>query len=476
MVWAATSVCGNLGSLVGLAVLILSVRFSRPELTGATLVGGVLTALGFLVWLGLLGKSFKTTVAQLWTRAISLGPAALLRRSARRVVEQIGTLVLAFARRPIIPGAALVGLVFVPDLPAELGWYLAAVTLVYALRGDGGRQALIPYWPLLAVLATRSVQWLSDDLAGLAVAVALGAAWLVHSGLRAYRVDPGVLSAWSCPDVRTARAADRCRALLESAAALRRTCGERSLLVYGPFSQAYVLAGAAFPTSIIVPSRRLDALYPRWQARLSERLVSASPGLVLDTDRCFDAAAVRTRLGRDYELRRILPGDFRLYSLSNSTAAEAPVTLCDSFAPQTPAQRHLEECRMMLRRACGGNVRARSWAVLAPKSNFDGARDVARRVGLPLVVCTDHPQEVLDRLGGADVLVVLDRPSDVWLARLEAAAGYRLIYTAGQFDHGPTDDQQPAVGVPVPQVAGESPSPASVDAPSANRVPVATFG
>jgi hypothetical protein len=112
----------------------------------------------------------------------------------------------------------------------------------------------------------------------------------------------------------------------------------RSLLVYGPFTQAYIVSNAAYPTSIVCPEYYLDEMHPDWQRELSNQLVATPPAFVLDTSNSFNAAAVRRHLGLDYRLTVRFESTFRLLELRSVASPTPGYELTRSFDPQTQEQ------------------------------------------------------------------------------------------------------------------------------------------
>ncbi|HUU82454.1 MAG TPA: hypothetical protein VM243_03015 [Phycisphaerae bacterium] len=439
-IWAAQSFAIKLTSALGFVVLFGAAVWTHHWTFYSVLGGGLTATLAYLLWLAAIGRNFTRLFASMWGLQASQSGHFDAWAWAHRLHEKSRRLADTMLRQPIVPLLAVCGLLLTDTPPAILWWYLAAVAVVYLCQGADIRYYQVPFWPVLALLGAGGAATLlrGSTTDRMALAALLGA-WLLYNVVRAWRMNVRTLNIWSWSGALPPETCDRNLALEACAPDVRAAIQERSLLVYGPYNQTYVLTGASYPTSIVCAAHWLDDMAPGWQRQLSQRLVSLPPEAVLDTERCFDAEAVRTELGVDYELRQVFDGDFRLYHLCSPAGQSAKLGQCRSSAPQTRNRLALEELRMTLRTAAAGNMRAVNWGLLATEEWTTPARHIARRVGIPLVFCTADLQTALNRLPEVDVLAVLDPLDPKSMDRLTEAAGRRLIYWPGRFDAEPRD-------------------------------------
>jgi len=425
--WALETFAIKLTSAAGFVVLFGWACVANPWAVVPVAAGGLVAAGLYLLWLRAIGKDFRALFASMWGLQTAQAGRFDVGTWIHRLTEKIRRLGVTFAGQPVIPLLIVWGLIAGPLPQTVVWWYLAAAAAIYAGQGADIRYYTILLWPPLAVLAAGGVVGLLGSTpAGWIAPGVLGVAWLLHNSVRAWRADLESLNRWTWRGAMSPAECDRNLALLENGKALRGTVGGHSLLVYGPFNQAYILAGAGYDTPIITPAHWLDDMEPDWQQRLCQRLRADPPDFVLDSDRCFAAEAVRSVLGLDYELCRLWPGDFRLYELR--AAGPGAGEVCHSYARQTRRQLAAEELRGALRTVARAGEAPPAVAVLARQESAGAVRRCAELAGVRLAVCSDDPQEVLAAASAVETVAVLETPSDAWLDRLREAAPGRLIH------------------------------------------------
>ena len=344
--WAAETCFIKLSSVAGFVVLFGATAWSQPWTILPILGGAAPAGLAYFVWLTRMGKNPAHMIASLWGHEVSYGRRFDLRALTHRGREKVARFGDTLRRQPIIPLLIVYGLIAGDGPPPLLWWYLAAVAVAYLVQAADVRYYLIPFWPPLAVLGAQGALALLG--ASTTAYVLLGAAalaWLAHNTVRAYLADTSALNRWAWAGMLEADARDRNLTLTRCGAELRSMCRGKSLFVYGPYNQAYVLAEASYSTPIVTAGDWLDAMAPDWQHQLCARLVESPPDFVLDTDRCFAAAAVRADLGLDYELAHVFTDHLRLYALRAQNTEGARPEQCLSYAPQPREHLAAEQAR-----------------------------------------------------------------------------------------------------------------------------------
>ena len=348
-VWAAETFFIKLSSAAGFLVLFAAAVWLQPWTIWPILGGGVVAGAAYLLWLWRMGRDLPGMLGSLWGHEVSLGrrfdPPALI----HRLREKTGRLADTIGRQPIIPLLAVYGLLASGPLPTLMWWYLVAVAVTYLAQGADIRYYLILFWPVAALLGANGVAaLLAAPAVGYPVLAGLALAWLMHNVVRVYLADVKTLNRWSWAGMLGQRACDRNLELSRCSQELGRLCRGKSLFVYGPYNQACVLAEASYPTPIVSAASWMDDVDPQWQTHLNQRLIESAPDCVLDTDRCFAAAAVRTHLGLDYELTHVLGDYLRLYASRTADTEAARPDECISFAPQTRDELTAEEVRSLV--------------------------------------------------------------------------------------------------------------------------------
>ena len=349
-IWAAETFAIKLSSAVGFVVLFGLACWSRPGVIVPVVCGGAVAGIGYVVWLKVVGQDLRSLFSSMWGLQSAQSGHFDVRAWTHRGYEKLYRAAMTFVRQPIVPLLVLCGVV--AGEPGRMVWlYVAAAAAIYVSQGADIRYYLVVLWPPMALLAAGgAVALLGWTVYGPVVLALMAIVWLAHNVVRAGRADVRSLNVWSWDGALSPAECDRNLALSQAGDWLAEEARGRSLMVYGPFNQAYVLAGASYDTPIICAAHWLDDMQLDWQARLGERLLADPPDLVLDTDRCFAAAAVRDQLGLDYQLQRVLVGGFRLYRLGavRKVGGEDPGAACKSYAPQSAGELAFEEQRLVL--------------------------------------------------------------------------------------------------------------------------------
>ncbi len=332
LTWAAAAFFIKLSSAIGFGVLFTAAGLLWPGSWLAILIGAGVAGAAYAAWLRRNGRRVRDLFGPLHGHEASFGQRATLASLAHRLAEKVRRLAGTLSRQPIVPLLALVCIAAVQRPPAIVVAYLAAVFITFLVQATDCWYYQIPLLPPMAVMAAP----LANSNVGAVILILAITVWLVHNTVRAYRLDIHGLSDWCWGTALPPVHSRRNLLLQQSAGELRTAVEGDSLLVYGPFTQAYVLAGASYDTPIVTPDHHLDAMDRTWQRELSLRLAVDPPRFVLDTDHCFDAAACQ-RLGLDYRVDRDFPGEFRLFRLERVAAPTAAAAEVRTYEPHASA-------------------------------------------------------------------------------------------------------------------------------------------
>lgn len=314
-VWCAEAFFVKLSSAPAAAIVLAALCIAVPTAIMPVAAASAFMFALYLVWCRHCGQCLSDWLKPLHGHESSFDRRGRTRDPRHRFVEKLRRLTFAASREFLIPLLALLGLA-ISGLPWLFVAYAVAVSAAYVIQATDCRYYLIPLLPLLAIpaagAATVLIAWSPWFGAVLGVILLM---WIYRVALRPW--------SWSLPELnrrcwegqRSAVDAARNLQLVDAAITIAPQVDGRSLLAYGPFSQAYVLCGAAFDTPIIVPDGHLDDMAPDWQTELNRRVIDRPPAFVLDTDRCFDAHAARSGLGLDYRLVQRWGDWLRLYEL-----------------------------------------------------------------------------------------------------------------------------------------------------------------
>ncbi len=344
LLWAAAACFVKLSAAVAALVVYSCVVAMNPSALFGVVCGAGVVFVGFIVWVHVNGGRPIQQFQALRGHEAAFDQWANGHGWRHRLEEKTRTLLRAVGREPIIPILALVGAVFGGSLPALVWVYSIAVAVAYVAQATDCRYYLIPLLPPMAIFASHGVHWLlGAGVIGQSAVVLLAAAWLVRNPLRAGWLDMRRLNEWCWRGFRSSWDAQRNAEWERAAGNVRHLCKGDPFLIYGPANQIYALAGVSYTTAIVTPEHYLDHVAPQWQREHNDRMVNHLAHWILDTDRCFDAAEARQRLGLDYRMTHILPGDGRLYELGRVEAAPTEYRDARTFQPQSTIQLEREE-------------------------------------------------------------------------------------------------------------------------------------
>jgi hypothetical protein len=328
--WVAEALFVKMPSLVSAAFIaawaLRSQPVSWPWIAGAS----VAAALLFVLWIRWNGKRVGALLRGLMGHEVYLSGTGAWRRHVLIRVKKVLLLVAQFGLGPAIPLAAAIGLV---SAPHEFLWvWLVAGAVTLLLQSGQVWYYSIPLLPSLAALAALAPAPVP------AVAVSSAAAILLIRTFVARNLNRVV---WGFYD---SQMAERNEVLDRMSGELRSRVGGKSLLVYGCWNQAYVLADASYPTTYVSPTDWLHAMAPGWEPRLNERMIADPPAFILDTEGVLDDPALESRLGLVYRLVLTAEPSFRLFSFVESRAAVEPQArlLRDSMLPVARSLLHTE--------------------------------------------------------------------------------------------------------------------------------------
>lgn len=342
-VWSLDAFFIKLSSLVSWVVLFGIATALHHAAILPILLGIVTAGLLYLLWRRACGAELVAS----W-RALVGHEKSFNRRNRRlglvhRVREKLSCLGRVVVRQPVIPLLAAVG-VFQPEAHSWLLIaYLLGTASALVVQATDCRYYLIPMLPPLALLGACGVVslWTAGWLgAGLVLALLL--TWLFLNVVHPRRMGDQPLNRWCWRNFRPEAEIARNETLERAAPNISSVVAGRSMLVFGPLTQAYVLTGAGYETQLISPDHHLDDMDPGWQAELNRRLVGDPPAFVLDTNRCFAAHVARSRLGLDYRLVLDAGTDLLLYELKHRLEAKPDYESAQTFMPVSRRQQDYE--------------------------------------------------------------------------------------------------------------------------------------
>ena len=335
-VWACDAFFVKLTSAVPFAVVFTAAVILFPPTVLPALLGGSAAAAIYIAWLVHNGQHPGRMLAALFRHETSLGQRADWRTLSMRLNEKARCLARSFARQPLIPALAIVGVLFASPNEPLVWWYFAGVLAAYVIQAADCWYYQIPLLPPMAVLAAFGVAYLlTTGGIGPALVVVALVAWLAMNLLRARSLDRDELARRVWFGYRPAEEIERDLAAEALAQRIGETIRGNSLIVYGPCTQAYVLLNAAYDTTIISPDVHLDEMSPSWQQQLNESLVDSPPRFILDTANVFAAGAARRRLGLDYRIIDAEGPQLRLFRLNAQSSPAPDYQEAKTFAPQS---------------------------------------------------------------------------------------------------------------------------------------------
>ncbi len=345
-IWAVDAFFIKLSSAVGFIVFFAGVAILSPWTAGPIIAGGAAATVLFLVWIARNGKNPWAMLRSLRGHETSFNPRVGVAMIHHRFMEKLRLFARTVRVQPIIPVLGVIGLAFAPPAFPLFWLFSAAVVATYVFQATDCRYYLLPLLVPLSVLACMGVVVLAENESSSVVLVLAATVWIANNPLRAKRLDRHAVHEWVWQGAMSPEFVSRNAALERCAGDLQRAVGQRSLLVYGPLTQAYALAGTSYATPIITPDHHLDDMDETWQADLNARLNDNPPRYLLDTGLCFDVTAARSGLGLDYKLVRSFDSVFHLYELIDRKPVHGDAQTIRTYRPMSLVEIHDEQSRL----------------------------------------------------------------------------------------------------------------------------------
>jgi hypothetical protein len=344
--WSFATFFVKLSSAIGFVAVFGGCSILYPTTIPAILIGGGVSTLLYLAWLIVNGQHPIALVRSLVGHESSYDQWQGSWGILHRWVEKGRCLANAAWRNPMIPALAVAGAIFAAPSEPVFWLFALGVTVTYLAQATDCRYYLLPLTPIIAIIAAAGVTIImSLGPAGLLNAVGLAVIWIIAVPVRAMCYSTQRLNAWCWQGGISDREASQNLLLDAAGDTLRDICRGESLAIYGPLNQAYVLAGASWPTPIVTPEYYLDHIHPTWQHEHNVRLIASPPTWLLDTGNCLDAKALRTGLGLDYCCRYRFGSTLRLYKLATISTPILPIADVATYRMQTRAELFAEEVR-----------------------------------------------------------------------------------------------------------------------------------
>lgn len=345
-IWLLDAFFVKLSSAVSFVVVTVWVNVKEPTCAGPWLIGSAIAVALFGTWCFKQGRSPVAMLRSLWGHERTFAHGLSIRLLLHRLWEKATCLWRIAVRQPVVPALALLGMVVAGGQAGLLWVALVALLLAMFAQASDTRYYAIPLLPMLAIFAGIGAHWLVEmGWAGWIILTAMGAFWMWRNFLAPWRMSASELNRWCWEGFRPEWEVQRNYDLEVYAHRFREQIGARSVLVYGPLNQAYVLIGSSYDIQLIAPADYMDDLQPGWQRELNQRLIVDPPGFVLDTGRCFAAEGARHGLGLDYRCVETFGDWLRLYELVQRGKAVNDVGNVQTFAPQSDLQWAAEEAR-----------------------------------------------------------------------------------------------------------------------------------
>lgn len=304
----------KLSAGVAFAVVFAGVALWHSSFALSMLWGAVAALVVFAAWVHLNGQSVLGLLGPLCGHERVFSQGADWRAIAHRLREKDRTFYRVVKQQPWFMVLALIGLLFARPANPVFWFYATGCLAAYLAQAADCRYYLIPFWPVLAVLAgSGALAILEMGLVGIALVTGLLIAWIFWNTVRAFRLPDRELNLWCWAGGVRAEEADRNFVLQRVCEELRANIGTGSMLVYGPRNQAYSILGTSYVTPIVAPEIYLDEMVPAWQDRLNPQLLADPPEWIMDTGRCFNARQVRARLGLDYRMSHFAGDTLQVY-------------------------------------------------------------------------------------------------------------------------------------------------------------------
>lgn len=337
--WAADAYFIKLSSIVSFAILYTIAAFLHPTFIPAIAAGGVVATILYLAWCRLNGHSFGGMFASLTGHETAFHRRASFATIAHRVREKLACLSRVVAQQPIVPVFAVVGVSVGGYQQTLVFAYFASVFAAYLAQATDCRYYLIPLLPPMAFFAGIGAAWIwNAGSIGPYIVIAAIVLWTLHNTIRAIFSDERSIDRWCWRGFRPAHEIERNQLLAREAPSIANLVQERSMFVYGPLTQAYVLVGASYDVALVTPDHHLDDMHRGWQTELNCKLIQDPPAFVLDTGKCFAAKTSRDVLGLDYRLVWFADLGLLLYELKTRDAPGENYQTALTYSSQSETQ------------------------------------------------------------------------------------------------------------------------------------------
>ncbi len=381
LLWFASAYFVKLSAIATALVVLAGTLIVWPPAWIHLLFGFAASTAIYLYWIIHNRQNPLQILRPLAGHEISFGQQLNGRVISHRLHEKSRTLLRTFGRAPSIPLAALIGAVwFSPTEP--LFWaYFAGTIVTYFVQSTDCWYYQIPLLPPLTILAVPTVLFLVSwhTWGWIIVAVAL-AIWMFRGPIHAARLDVGELNQRIWNGYRPLSDIQRNTTLERVADEMRRIVGYKTLLIYGPASQGYVLLHSSYETPLATAEHCLDDMVPTWQSLLNQQLMDRPPAFILDVDHTFASQDTRLGLRLDYRLVHSSTPGIRLFKLHHVNSPSSHTEGVRTYSPQVAAQVNDE-------------------VAIAPGANFVDDRSPSSPCGLSAMDATDaHIAKILKSL------------------------------------------------------------------------------
>ena len=289
-VWIKLPAAGGAVVLSGYAV------FNQPALWPAILILASAGAGALLMWQKMFHASWFVSYRRLIEHEKYSGHRINLGGYLRMLRKKLNQLRGIWTWSPIIPTLALLPLCFWRDYSPGVAVYSAIVLLGFFFQAALINSYLIPFQPVMALLAAWGVDfvWRFSPWPALVLAV-LTAAWLIRHFLKPLTLSVERLNDWSWRghafypsfpehNLRAHRMAPEIRKVMGG--------GEgKTFYIFGDENQIYMLVDRSYPTPIITATPWLDTMDAGWKDALRRDFDRQKPDFILSLRRRFEDSA-----------------------------------------------------------------------------------------------------------------------------------------------------------------------------------------
>lgn len=338
--WVLDAYLVKLSALAGsLLVAAASVLIYTPSLPFVAL-GLIIPSVLYAVWAATNVGSFTKALATVLRHESYYGLRPGLLWLLFMAWGKVRLLWQVASSRPMVPILAAVGLLWGNAFTFLFLVYLLAASTGFGVQSGYVRYYTLPIQPPVALLAAfGAAALLQMPPFGPALLAANVAVWLfLH--MKAYRLGTEELNLWVWSASPYGRWMGSKNFALELACSRwRRLAPGGPLLVFGEWNQAYVLLENSYDTAMIGPAPWLENIRPGWMEELNAQMRARPPRSVIDSNCCFDADQVKTKLGLYYRAVDQVEGGFTLYGLEKVDEEIEPDLACRSYnAAKSTAQ------------------------------------------------------------------------------------------------------------------------------------------